>query len=171
MRSFTPETEDDVASIREVVIAAFGQTSEAQLVDAIRHSPHFIAGLSIVAVEDGNVLGHILFSPIVIQAEKRTVPALALAPLAVTPARQREGIGSQLVQAGLSKCRELGHSIVVVLGHPYYYRRFGFQPASQFGVQAPFPVPDEAFMVLELQPGALRNVTGTVRYPAYFDEV
>lgn len=171
MRSFAPETEDDIASIREVIAAAFGQTSEAQLVDAIRNSSNFIPELSIVAAEDGNVLGHILFSPIVIESQGKTVPALALAPLAVTPVRQREGIGSQLVQAGLSKCRELGHSIVVVLGHPHYYSRFGFQTASQFGVQAPFTVPDEAFMVLELQPGALRNITGMVRYPAYFDGV
>ncbi len=87
------------------------------------------------------------------------------------PARQREGIGSQLVRVGLSKCRELGHSIVVVLGEPHYYRRFGFQTASQFGMQAPFPVPDDAFMVLELKPGDLKDVSGIVQYPAYFDEV
>lgn len=171
MRSFAPETEDAIASICEVITSAFCQTSEAQLVDAIRNSSNFIPELSIVAVEDGKVLGHILFSPIVIEAQGKTVPALALAPLAVTPARQREGIGSQLVQIGLSKCRELGHHIIVVLGHPHYYQRFGFQAASQFGVQSPFPVPDEAFMVLELQSGALRNITGKVRYPAYFDEV
>ncbi len=171
MLSFASETNDDIARIREVAIAAFDQTSEAELIEAIRHTPNFIPELSIMAVEDGKVLGHILFSPIGIEGQEQTVPALALAPLAVTPVRQREGIGSQLVQVGLSKCRELSYSIVVVLGHPHYYPRFGFQKASQFGIQAPFPVPDEAFMVQELIPNALRNVRGMVRYPAYFEGV
>ncbi len=171
MLSFANETDDDITSIRQVVIAAFGQTSEAELIEAIRNSPNFIPELSIVAVEEGKVLGHILFSPIVIEAQEQAFPALALAPLAVTQTRQREGIGSQLVQVGLSKCRELGHSIVVVLGHPHYYSRFGFQKANQFGIQAPFSVPDEAFMVLELNLDALRNVKGMVRYPAYFEGV
>ncbi len=171
MLSFAPETDEDIATIRDVVTAAFGRTSEAELVDAIRNSLNFIAELSIVAKEDGEVLGHILFSPIVIEAQDQTVPALALAPLAVTPARQHQGIGSQLVQVGLSKCRELAYNIVVVLGSPRYYQRFGFQTASRFGVQAPFPVPDEVFMVLELKPGALTGVSGTVQYPAYFEGV
>lgn len=169
--SFASETKDDIAGIRQVVAAAFGQTSEANLVEKIRNSSNFIPELSIVAVEEGKVLGHILFSPIVIESREQTVPALALAPLAVTPTRQREGIGSQLVQAGLSKCRELGHGIVVVLGHSDYYPRFGFHRASQFGVQAPFSVPDEAFMVLALKPNALMGVSGTVRYPTYFEGV
>ncbi|HEY9671203.1 MAG TPA: N-acetyltransferase [Waterburya sp.] len=171
MLSFVSETDNDIASIREVVTAAFGQTSEAELIDAIRNSSNFIPELSIVAVEDGKVLGHILFSPIAIEAQEQTFPALALAPLAVTRTRQREGIGSQLVQVGLFKCRELGHSIVVVLGHPHYYPRFGFEKASQFGIQSPFSVPDEVFMVQELKPNALRNVRGMVRYPAYFEGV
>lgn len=171
MLSFTCETDDDIAGIREVLTAAFGRTSEATLVEAIRNSPNFIPELSIIAVEDGTVLGHILLSPIVIKTSQQLIPALALAPLAVIPTRQREGIGNQLVQMGLSKCRELGHSLVVVLGHPFYYQRFGFQAASQFGIQAPFPVPDEAFMVLELKPGALIDVSGIVLYPDYFNEV
>src|SRR5688572_2276863 len=100
MLSFASETENTTTGIREVVTAAFGQTSEANLIDTIRHSPNFIPELSIVAVEAGEVLGHILFSPIVIETQPQSVPALALAPLAVTPARQREGIGRQLVQVG-----------------------------------------------------------------------
>jgi putative acetyltransferase len=171
MLSFTCETDHYIASIREVETAAFGRTSEAELVEAIRNSPNFIPELSIVAVEDGTVLGHILFSPIAIETRGQSVPALALAPLAVTPTHQHQGIGSQLVQIGLSKCRELGHGIVVVLGHPRYYQRFGFQTASTFGIQAPFPVPDEAFMVLELKPGALMDVSGIVQYPASFNEI
>lgn len=171
MLSFESETKDDIPAIRQVVTDAFGQSNEAELIEVIRNSPNFIPELSIVAKEDENVLGHILFSPIIIEAPGQCVDAIALAPLAVTPTRQRQGIGSQLVEVGLSKCRDRGHSIVVVLGHSSYYQRFGFQTASKFGVQAPFPVPDEAFMIIELKPGALKNVSGTVRYPAHFNEV
>lgn len=170
MLSFVAETEDDTTSIREVVTAAFGRTSEANLVEAIRNSPNFIPQLSIVAKEDGDAVAHVMFSAIAIATQNRPIPALALAPLSVMPARQHEGIGSHLVQVGLSKCRQLGHSIVVVLGEPRYYKRFGFQTASQFGMQAPFPVPDDAFMVLELKPGALKGVS-IVQYPAYFNQV
>lgn len=171
MVSFAHEKNDKVAAIKKVVTTAFGQTNEAKLVEAIRNSQNFIPELSIVAIEEGHLLGHILFSPIVIEAQGQTFSALALAPLAVIPTRQREGIGTELVQFGLSKCRELNHNLVVVLGHPSYYPRFGFQTANQFGIRAPFLVPDEAFMVLELKPSALQDVNGLVRYPAYFDEV
>ncbi|MBE9226585.1 N-acetyltransferase [Phormidium sp. LEGE 05292] len=171
MLTFASETENDIAAIREVLITAFDRTNEAKLVDLIRNSENFIPELSIVAKEDNLVLGHILFSPISIDTTSENISALALAPLAVTPAHQRQGIGSQLIEIGLAKCQELGHSIVVVLGHPNYYAKFGFQTASKFGVAAPFSVPDEAFMILELKPDALHNVNGTVRYPAYFNEV
>ncbi len=171
MLSFAPETTKDITSIRQVVTAAFGQTSEAELIEVIRQSPNFIPELSIVAVENGDVLGHILFSAIAIKTEQEAMPALALAPLAVTPMRQHQGIGSQLVDMGLSKCRELGHRIVVIVGNPLYYERFGFQKASQFGLHSSLPFPDEVFMVLELQPGVLSNIRGTVQYPAYFEGV
>lgn len=165
------ETEEDIAKIREVVTTAFGRTSEAELIETIRKSPNFIPELSLVASENGEVLGHILFSPIIIESQVKNVPALSLAPLAVKPIRQRQGIGSQLVQFGLRQCRELEHSIIIVLGAPGYYKRFGFQTASSFGVDAPFPVTEEAFMVLELKTDALLNVSGMVKYPAYFDKV
>lgn len=171
MLSFVSEPDADPEAIHQVVTAAFGRPNEAELIAAIRNSPNFIPKLSILAAEDGVVLGHILFSPIIIAAPVQSTPALALAPLAVIPARQRHGIGTQLVQAGLLECRELGHSIIVVLGNPRYYSRFGFQTASKFNIQAPFPVPDEALMMLELEPSALTGVSGTVRYPAYFEEV
>lgn len=171
MVSFSQEKNDNIVAIEQVITAAFGQEKEAKLVEAIRNSQNFIPELSIVATEESNLLGHILFSPIVIEAQGRTIPALALAPLAVIPSRQREGIGTQLVQVGLSKCRQLNHSLVIVLGHPSYYQRFGFQTASQFGIRAPFSVPDEAFMVLELKTGTLQGINGLVHYPAYFNEV
>lgn len=171
MISITCEINDHIPLIYQVLTAAFGRTNEAELVNKIRNSPNFIPELSIVAIQDRNLVGHILFSPITIETNEQKSSALALAPLAVIPTHQNQGIGSQLVQTGLSMCCDLGHEIVIVLGHPQYYRRFGFQTASQFGISAPFSVPEEAFMVLELKPGALVNIKGTVSYPAYFNEV
>lgn len=169
MLNITPETDNQRAKIRQVITDAFGQTKEAELVEKIRTSPNFIPELSLIALENGDVLGHILFSRINIEAAQ--IPALALAPLAVTPLHQRRGIGTALVQVGLSRCRELDHSIVVVVGDPRYYRRFGFQKASLFGLFSSLPIPDEVFMVLELKPRALMNIQGKVCYPAYFNEV
>ena len=91
--------------------------------------------------------------------------------MAVLPDCQRQGIGTQLVNRGLEACRRLGHSIVVVVGHPQYYPRFGFTPAAPYNIEAPFPVPDETFMVQALTPEALDGVSGIVRYPASFDTV
>lgn len=169
MLDFASETDNQRANIRSCLVDAFGETKVADLVETIRNSPNFIPELSLVALEKGDVLGHILFSRVVIEAPQ--IPALALAPLAVIPQRQRQGIGSKLVQAGLSKCQELDQTIVLVVGDPHYYRRFGFQTASKFGLQSSLPFPDEVFMALELKPDALMNVSGTVLYPAYFDEV
>ncbi len=166
-----PETESHQAKISQVVSAAFGRSNEAELIDKIRNSTYFIPELSLVAVEEEEVLGHILFSLIEIDGGEKKITALALAPLAVKPEYQRQGIGSRLVETGLLKCQELSYLIVVVLGEPLFYQRFGFKPTSLWGIKAPFPVPDEAFMALELQPGSLENNTGTVCYPAYFYEV
>ncbi len=170
-----PENQENILEIEKVVIAAFGGSAEAKLIKTIGKSSNFIPELSLVAVEKEKILGHILFSPIVIENETKStiskISALALAPLAVIPARQKQVIGSELVRLGLTKCRDLNYNIVVVIGHPEYYPRFGFQTAKKFGIAAPFPVPDEAFMLLELQPDVLMGISGIVKYPAYFNEV
>jgi putative acetyltransferase len=145
--------------------------SEARLVENLRKSYSFNAQLSLVAIKEGRVVGHILFSPITIKTERGAVPAVALAPMVVHPEFQNQGIGSKLVRERLEQCRKLGHKMVVVVGHPNYYPRFGFVPARQKGLEAPFPVPDEAFMVKELVPGSLDGVTGIVEYPAEFNDV
>ncbi len=160
------ERSADIGAVRDVEMAAFGRLAEADLVDALRKSGGL--SLSLVAEDDGNVVGHIAFSPLTIEEGGRAVPAVALAPMAVLPSCQNEGIGTLLVNWGLNACRDAGHKVAVVLGHAGYYPRFGFAPASSFGIKCPFPAPDEAFMVLELEEGALSGVSGTVRYRPEF---
>ena len=170
MITIRPERTEDYAAIHDVNLLAFGQEVEPRLVENLRQSADFIPELSLVAVEAGRVVGHILFSPLVIETKDGAVPALALAVMAVRPEFQNQGIGSELVRDGLERCRSRGHRIVVVIGHPEYYPRFGFSPARAKGLEVPFPVPDEAFLVLELVRGALDKVSGVVKYPPAFDE-
>jgi putative acetyltransferase len=153
------ERDADADAIRRVHHAAFGQPDEGRIVEALRAAG--AATLSLVAELDGAVAGHIVFSPVTID---RATGVVGLAPMAVDPAHQRAGIGSALVRAGLDELRSLGHGAVVVLGHVAYYPRFGFVPASRFGLRCEYAVPDEVFMALELRPGALAGRAGTVRY-------
>lgn len=165
-----PENIDDYTAIFEVNRLAFSGKAEPRLVEALRRSDDFISELSLVAEKSGDIVGHILFSPITIETQTGAVPALSLAPIAVRPELQRRGIGSELVRQGLERCRRLGHNIVIVIGHPHYYPRFGFSSARAQGLEAPFAVPDEAFMALELVPGALDGIEGMVIYPPAFNE-
>jgi putative acetyltransferase len=160
------ETAEDIPSIRAVVHAAFGSAGEADLVEGLRRSGALT--LSAVAVVASRVIGHVAFSPVTIGGPHL---ALALAPVAVAPDCQRQGIGSALIRWSLEECQRLGHGVVIVVGEPAYYPRFGFTPASPFGIQCPFPVPPEAFMVLELSPGAASGCRGMVRYRPEFESV
>lgn len=162
-----PEQPEDVPAVHQVNSAAFGRDAEARLVDLLWDAGAVVA--SLVAVEEGEVVGHILFSPVNLDGCDRSIAGLA--PMAVLPGRQREGIGSALVERGLAACRDAGIDAVVVLGHPEYYPRFGFVPASRFGLGCEYPVPDEVFMALELTPGALQDCRGTVRYRPEFSQV
>ena len=158
------EQPGDEPGIREVNEEAFGEPLEARLVDALRGTPDY---LSLVATIADRVVGHILFTPIVIEplVDRRIA---GLAPMAVRPGHQRSGIGSQLIRAGLEECRRSGYSAVVVLGHPEYYPRFGFVPAHTFGLSCEFPSPPEAFMALELVDSSLSGLSGLVRYRSEF---
>ncbi len=172
MTVIRPETPADAAAIYTVNKQAFdGRESEAELVDAVRKSEGFIPQLSLVAEQNGLIVGHILFSRIQIQTENGLAPALALAPMAVLPAHQNQGIGSALVQGGLEECKRLGHAVVIVLGHPSYYARFGFSAGLAKALDCPYGEHGEAWMALELIPGALAGVRGRVIYPATFDGV
>lgn len=160
-----PETTADLEGIRHVNRLAFGQDDEAGLVDALREGG--FVRVSLVAERAGQVVGHILFSNLPILTGDGTVPALSLAPMAVLPELQSQGIGSALVQRGLEACRQQGHRIVVVLGHSHFYPRFGFSPQSAAHLESPFSASD-SFMAVELVPGALDGVAGQVQYPPPF---
>ena len=162
------EIAEDIPAVRRVNELAFGRPNEAALVDALRAaaSPY----ISFVAVEDGRVVGHIFFSPVSIGSGESAPQAMGLGPMAVLPEYQRRGVGSRLVRAGLEECRRVGCNVVVVLGHPEYYPRFGFVPASRKGLRCEYPVPDEAFMVAELEPEALGGRRGLVKYRPEFAE-
>lgn len=164
------EAVDDRADILEVNRRAFARSHEARLVDRLRECSNGDY-LSLVAELDGCVVGHIVFSPIAIAGPNGSTPATALAPLAVHPEHQYRGVGTALVRDGLTACRTGGHRIVIVLGHPDYYRRFGFISATDKGVHPPFEVQPGALMALELVSGALAGISGIVRYPPAFDEV
>src|SRR5574341_1853240 len=164
-----PEEPRDIAAIRKVVEEAFGQPAEANLVDALRRNGK--ATLSLVAEDDGQIVGHILFSPVTIESGDDQFAGIGVAPMAVLPESQSRGIGSLLVKRGLERCREAGHQFAVVLGHPEYYPRFGFVPASRFHLRCEYEVADEVFMAMELREGALQNRAGMARYQPEFNEV
>lgn len=161
-----PEQPEDREAIRSVNDRAFGQKQEGWLVDELRDRGMVI--LSLVAILEEKIVGHILFSPVTVESEHSSFAAVALAPMAVLPEYQRRGIGSQLVLAGLRECRKMGHEIVFVLGHPEYYPRFGFVPARGRGIECEFECPEEAWMVRELREGALAGRKGTVKFQPEF---
>jgi putative acetyltransferase len=163
------ERTEDRESVRRVNELAFEQPNEADLVDALRANARPF--ISLVAVVDEQVVGHIFFSPVSIESENGVFTAMGLAPMAVLPEYQNQGIGSQLVREGLKECHRLGHDIVVVLGHANYYPRFGFTPASLKGLRSEYDVPDEVFMVTELVAGALEGRRGLVKYHPEFGKV
>ena len=164
------ERPGDADAIARVTTEAFGQTGEARLIERMRETPEFDPDLSIVAEEDGAIVGHVLFSRIaIVSSDGDRTPAVALAPVAVLPDRQNRGIGASLIEEGIRRCHRKGEKIIVVLGPAGYYPRFRFAPAADYGIVPPFPVPEgAAFMVLALEPHALIGVAGTVEYPAPF---
>jgi putative acetyltransferase len=158
------ELPGDSLAIDEVVRQAFGQDEEMQLVRALRDGGFNL--LSLVAEKDQQIVGHLLFTRLLIEGEQQTWNAVALAPLAASPALQRMGIGSALIKEGLRQLKDSGETIVVVLGHEHYYPRFGFTTQLAEPLLSPFNGPH--WMALELQPGALQGVAGKVKYAPPF---
>jgi len=165
-----PEKEEDFAKITEVNDLAFEQKNEGILVERLRKTGRFISELSLVAELEGKIVGHILFYPVTIRSVDSEFLSLSLGPMAVVPELQSLGIGSQLVSEGFQAAKRLGHRSVIVLGHPDYYPRFGFKPASRWNIKVPFDAPDEAFMALELVKDELSGKSGTVEYPEEFQD-
>ena len=162
------ERKSDWEYVYQINASAFDTEAEAKLVNALREQAQPI--VSLVAVDSGELVGHILFSPVTLTGSP-DLKLMGLAPMAVSSARQGKGIGSALVREGLAQCKKLGFSAVVVLGHPAYYPRFDFVPASRFGIDSEYDAPDEAFMALELVPGSLHGRTGQARFHAAFKDV
>jgi len=156
------EQPQDIPEIRQVLIRAFGQKLEASIVDKLRKNCNSI--LSLVAFADGKIVGHIMFSPVVIEGKQGKLVGTSLAPLAVLPEYQRKGIGTQLMQTAIARIKEGGCPYIIVIGHPEYYARFGFEQAGRFGISSEWGVPDEAFMILILDRKAMNGITGVARY-------
>lgn len=167
MLEIRTEQPSDRVAIRKVHEAAFGEPSGAAVVDLLRERGKL--DISLVAIVDHQVVGHIAFSAVSVRDSANAFTGLGLAPLGILPPQQNRGIGSALVQAGLARCRSRGADFVVVLGHPPYYPRFGFHRASEFGLGNEYGI-DEAFMVLGLKPGVLASLEGTVAYAPEFRE-
>lgn len=163
-----PETAADRSAVRAVNEAAFETSVEADLIEALRGKSTEV--VSLVADSDDAVVGHILFSRVTLAGYPQ-LRLMGLGPMAVAPQYQRSGVGSALVREGLARCRQLAVQAVVVLGHPEYYPRFGFVPASRYAIRSEYDVPDDVFMIVELEAGALNGVSGLARYDQAFASV
>jgi Predicted acetyltransferase len=163
-----PERQEDIPDIYELNQLVFGQDTEAKLVEHVREGPNYIPELALVALVDDKIVGYILFSKIGIQNGDVRYESLALAPMVVHPSLRKQGIGSKLIAHGLQKATDLGYTSVLVLGHEYYYPKFGFVPAAKWNIKPPFEVPADVFMARELVPNALTNISGTVEFPFEF---
>jgi len=166
------ETSVDYKAVYDLNFEAFGnREDESNLIERIRESNGFIAELSIVAEENGEIVGHILLSKAFVWNGDESSEVIVLAPIAVRPSYQKKGVGSRLVHEGLNRVKALGYGLVLLIGHPSYYPKFGFKPARQFGLELrQFDVPDDVFMVCELA-GELDQIQGELRYPpAFFEE-
>ena len=168
MITIREEGPDDEQAVREVLVEAFGQELEADLVDKLRKGCDEL--LALVALMEDRIVGHILFSPAVIEGREQKLQGMALAPMAVLTEYQQQGIGSQLVQAGIEALKQAECPFIILVGHPTYYPRFGFEPASQHGIRSEWEVPDDAFMVLLLDEQQKDGLSGTAKYRPEFSE-
>ena len=152
-----PENKQDIAAVQSINLSAFPEDGESKLVNRLRESAQPL--ISLVAEVDGQLVGHILFSPVTLDSDP-SLRLLGLAPMAVLPEYQRQGIGSALVEEGLAQCRLARYGAVAVLGHPDYYPKFAFTPSTNFSIKSEYDVPAEAFMIVELEKGYLNACSG-----------
>ena len=168
MITIREEQPRDIKTIRNLNKRAFGQTHEADLVDKLRQTCDDL--LSLVALMQNEVVGHILFTPVIVEGEDSMVQGMALAPMAVLPEYQRQGIGSALVSTGIEKLKKRQCPFIIVLGHAEYYPRFGFEPASRYGIRSEWEVPDDAFMILVIGEYEMRGGVALAKYRPEFSE-
>jgi putative acetyltransferase len=168
MITIRPERPDDLPTIRQVNNLAFGRSEEAQLVDRLRENCRDL--ISLVALAEDHLVGHILFTPVNLNGTGRSLVGTGLGPLAVRPDYQQQGIGSTLVRQGIENVMEQGSPFIVVLGHSTYYPRFGFEPAGRFGIRSQWKVPNHAFMILVLDETAMRGLSCLAEYQPEFSE-
>jgi len=166
-----PEHKNDISAISMINDMAFGQEDEGNLIVKLRKNKNFIKDLSLVACMGNEIIGHILFSKIMIKNDNVEFESLALAPMSVIPEFQGLGIGSELIKKGLQKATKLGYDSVIVLGHENFYPKFKFTPASQFQITCLVEVPDANFLALELKKGSLDSISGCVIYPKEFNDL
>ncbi len=166
MTGIRQEQPQDIEEIREVNVQAFGQSEEADIIDALRRNCSNL--LSLVAIKEDHVVGHILFSPATLDEHNKVVNGMALGPMAVRPDLQRQGIGSDLVQTGIKELKNRRCPFVILLGHSQFYPRFGFESASRRGILCEWEAPEEAFMILVLNEPDMDGVTGLARYRPEF---
>ena len=164
------ETPEDVRAIDVVNLSAFQGEAEAQLVGELRGSSAFIPDLSLVAELNGRIVGHVLLSRVPLRHAGGGEEILVLGPMSVVPSQSHRGIGSELIDAAIARARPLGYRAILVAGPPEYYRRFGFSPASDWGIHCNLNIPEDALSALELKPGALAK-GGVVEYPAAFSKL
>ena len=169
------EKKEDYKITEEVVKEAFANEEysdqrEHRLVASLRNSDEFIPDLSLVALHKDKIIGHILLSKIFIVKDEKSIESLALAPVSVLPNYQNKGVGQSLIQKSLEVAEKLNFDSVIVMGHSEYYPKFGFEKASNWCIQAPFEVPDEFLMAIELKKNALDKTSGIIQYSDAFFE-
>ncbi|RUS46930.1 GNAT family N-acetyltransferase [Cohnella sp. AR92] len=164
------ENEREYQEVYDLNYQAFGnREDESKLVERIRTSEGFVPELSLVAEMDDRIVGHLLLSEATVEDQEESHTVIVLAPIAVKPDMQARGIGSSLIQEGIKRCKDLGYELVLLIGHPSYYPRLGFQPARPFGLELlQFEVSDDIFMVYEVKEGALLKMKGELKYPEAF---
>lgn len=170
------EREEDYEAVEHVVKQAFLHTpmrsgTEHRIVERMRKEPTYNPKYSLVATEVKNVVGHVILSQAYVVNEEKKIPLVSLGPVSVVPEKQRQGIGTKLIEQVLEVAKNDEKKAVIVLGHPTYYPKFGFKPASLWGIKLPFDAPDDAFLALELIPEGLKHTSGIVEYsPAFYGD-
>ncbi|WNJ19444.1 N-acetyltransferase [Pontibacter sp. G13] len=166
-----PELPEDLPQVHELLLQAFGQSEESLLVDSLRKSRSHIPELTFVAEQDGKIVGFLMLTHATVVSRKSQFLCLLLSPMAVRPEVQKTGIGRALVAHAIQSATELGFPAIAVLGHPTYYPKFGFQPASNWGIYPSIDAPEEAFMLLPLKQGAMEGIHGMLKWDHAFDSV